>query len=130
MGIIHTLWSRTFGRSRWLKEKDVDTKRDLLGEQIASILDVAQRELLDFHALIVFCTWTSVGFRVEGKRTHTEGHEIATVPLRDIPLIHEAVRLISSNDPQSDDVVNRAIDEIVGEIVRQVYGSNLLQRTR
>lgn len=126
---VDRIWRRTLGRREWLKTTDVDLKHDLLGDKLVQLLDYAKNNHVDFDDLTIFCTHTSEGFFVGEQNASTED-VIATVRIRDIPVVKQALVQLQSNDPRTTETVNAALHALIGEIFRQVYGKNLLMEAR
>jgi hypothetical protein len=127
---LNRFWRRTFGRREWLKTKDADLKRDLLAEKLVQLLDVAKNNNVDFDDMTIFCTYTSEGFYVGEYSGAGVEDAIATVRVRDLPVVKQSLLSLRSNDPQTTQTVNAALDALVGEVFRQVYGKNLLAGAR
>lgn len=119
-----------FYPAKWLRVRDPITKRDQLAFIIAEALDQAQRDQMPLEDLWIFFRRRSWGVSLILHAPGVAG-VIAVVKPWNLPsfrLAWDSIRARASS--LADEAVEKAMDDLAQEVLRQVYGEHYVRRLR
>ena len=117
---------------KWLRTWDPREKHTLLCFRIAETIDDAKTQGMEIDDAWLVITKGGVGLTLApGMRNDND--LLASVKLSDNQSFVEAHRLLKKEHEMSDttsvtDAVEKAVDELTDEVLRQIYGSEYLKK--